>query len=153
MQHLQHATVECHRALAQLRSGLLPCPLSCPSTTRLHNGFRWLHWRLRGFHHRHGDNNFCYGHLGDDRDHGHGHHHGQLSHTHNSNGDELDGHHRIETGKVFPVCGNTWRMLAETRFAPHFDFIGNFDTHYGIFDGCGKSLPFTTADKAPGACC
>jgi arsenite methyltransferase len=66
---------------------------------------------------------------------------------------ELDGHHRIETGKVFPVCGNTWRMLAETRFAPHFDFIGNFDTHYGIFDGCGKSLPFTTADKAPGACC
>ena len=40
-----------------------------------------------------------------------------------------------------------------SRFAPHFDFIGNFDTHYGIFDGCGKSLPFTTADKAPGACC
>ena len=28
---------------------------------------------------------------------------------------ELDGHHLIERGKVFPVCGNTWRMLADTR--------------------------------------
>ncbi|HSD92787.1 MAG TPA: methyltransferase domain-containing protein, partial [Methyloceanibacter sp.] len=24
---------------------------------------------------------------------------------------ELDGHHLIEKGKIFPVCGNTWRML------------------------------------------
>ncbi|CAK0851159.1 unnamed protein product [Prorocentrum cordatum] len=43
----------------------------------------------------------------------------------------LDGHHAIEKGKVFPVCGNTWRMLADTRFKRHFEFIGNFDTHYG----------------------
>ena len=35
---------------------------------------------------------------------------------------ELDGHHLIERGKVFPVCGNTWRMLADTRFAPAFRF-------------------------------
>ena len=34
----------------------------------------------------------------------------------------LDGHHLIERGKVFPVCGNTWRMLADTRFQPHFEF-------------------------------
>ena len=62
---------------------------------------------------------------------------------------ELDGHHLIETGKVFPVCGNTWRMLADTRFAPHFDFIGDFATHYGIFPGCGTSIPFaTTAARA-----
>ena len=47
----------------------------------------------------------------------------------------LDGHHLIERGKVFPVCGNTWRMLADTRFQPHFDFIGDFSTHYGIFPG------------------
>jgi SAM-dependent methyltransferase len=51
---------------------------------------------------------------------------------------ELDGHHRIERGKVFPVCGNTWRMLANTRFAPHFDFIGDFGTHYGIFPGWAR---------------
>ncbi|OFW71952.1 MAG: methyltransferase type 11 [Alphaproteobacteria bacterium RBG_16_64_48] len=58
---------------------------------------------------------------------------------------ELDGHHLIERGKVFPVCGNSWRMLADTRFAPHFDFLGDFGTHYGIFPGCGTSIPFATA--------
>lgn len=62
---------------------------------------------------------------------------------------ELDGHHLIERGKVFPVCGNTWRMLADTRFAPHFDFIGDFGTHYGIFPGCGTSIPFATTAAAP----
>ena len=46
---------------------------------------------------------------------------------------------------MFPVCGNTWRMLADTRFAPHFDFIGDFATHYGIFPGCGTSIPFATS--------
>merc|ERR1711871_1568032 len=55
---------------------------------------------------------------------------------------ELDGHHKIETGKVFPVCGNTWRMMADTRLAAHFDFIGDFSVHYGIFDGCGKGVPY-----------
>lgn len=68
---------------------------------------------------------------------------------------ELDAHHFIETGKVFPVCGNTWRMLQETRFAEHFEFIGNFSTHYGIFTGCGVDVPFqdplTAANGA--ACC
>lgn len=62
---------------------------------------------------------------------------------------ELDGHHLIERGKVFPVCGNTWRMLTDTRFAPHFDFIGGFSTHYGIFPGCGTSIPFATTEAAP----
>jgi SAM-dependent methyltransferase len=69
---------------------------------------------------------------------------------------ELDGHHLIERGKVFPVCGNTWRMLADTRFAPHFEFIGDFGTHYGIFPGCGTSIPFATAavsSKSSGSCC
>ena len=68
---------------------------------------------------------------------------------------ELDGHHLIERGKVFPVCGNTWRMLADTRFAPHFDFIGDFGTHYGIFPGCGTSIPFaiSAGAKSSGGCC
>jgi len=69
----------------------------------------------------------------------------------------LDGHHLIERGKVFPVCGNTWRMLAETRFAPHFDFVGDFSTHYGIFPGCGTSIPFASEGAASatggGGCC
>jgi len=68
----------------------------------------------------------------------------------------LDGHHDIEKGKVFPVCGNTWRMLADTRFARHFDFIGNFETHYGIYDGCGTLIPFESAKEGQaggGGCC
>lgn len=67
----------------------------------------------------------------------------------------LDKHHDIETGRVFPVCGNTWHMLQGTRMAPHFEFIGNFNTHYGIFKGCGSDLPFDTNPGATstGACC
>ncbi len=60
----------------------------------------------------------------------------------------LDKHHRIETGRVFPVCGNTWRMLHETRFRPCFEFIGDGQTHYGLFPGCGGGLPF---DETGGA--
>jgi SAM-dependent methyltransferase len=69
----------------------------------------------------------------------------------------LDGHHSIEKGKVFPVCGNTWRMIHDTRFKRHFEFIGNFDTHYGIYDGCGTLIPFASAKDGKGAsgggCC
>jgi SAM-dependent methyltransferase len=53
----------------------------------------------------------------------------------------LDSHHSIETGRVFPVCGNTWRMLHDTRFKPHFDFIGDFKTHYGLFRAAAWSRP------------
>ncbi|MGQ0531707.1 MAG: methyltransferase domain-containing protein [Caulobacteraceae bacterium] len=69
---------------------------------------------------------------------------------------ELDAHHRIEAGKVFAVCGNTWRMLRESRFTPHFEFIGDFARHFGIFPGCGAEAPFAEADvgaaPAPGCC-
>ncbi|NQW62827.1 MAG: methyltransferase domain-containing protein [Deltaproteobacteria bacterium] len=68
----------------------------------------------------------------------------------------LDGHHAIERGRVFPVCGNTWRMLHDTRFAPYFDFIGNFERHFGIFPGCGTPNPLEPAAGAvlaAGACC
>ncbi len=69
---------------------------------------------------------------------------------------ELDAHHHIEAGRIFPVCGNSWRMLAETRFAEYFDFIGDFSTHYGIFPGCGTAMPFSE-NRSPEAqssgCC
>ncbi|WP_172331216.1 methyltransferase domain-containing protein [Mangrovicoccus sp. HB161399] len=66
----------------------------------------------------------------------------------------LDDHHEIQAGKVFPVCGNTWKMLAETRFAEHFTFIGDFSTHYGIFEGCGGNSPFNAAaPDAAASCC
>jgi len=68
---------------------------------------------------------------------------------------ELDAHHRMETGKRFPVCGNTWLMLHNTRFRDHFEFFGNTDTHLGIFPGCGTGLPFSASvgDESKTSCC
>jgi len=68
----------------------------------------------------------------------------------------LDDHHRIEAGRMFPVCGNSWKMLADTRFAGHFEFFGDFSTHYGIYPDCGTLFPL--AGSAPqvasgGGCC
>ncbi|MEG6509984.1 methyltransferase domain-containing protein [Methyloligella sp. 2.7D] len=68
----------------------------------------------------------------------------------------LDAHHAIERGKVFPVCGNTWHMLKQSRFAPFFEFIGDFATHYGIFEGCGTQMPFAEGVAVAGSdssCC
>ena len=68
----------------------------------------------------------------------------------------LDAHHRIEAGRMFPVCGNSWMMLAETRFAEHFEFFGDFSRHYGVFPDCGTAMPFGQASGSEGesaACC
>ena len=67
----------------------------------------------------------------------------------------LDKHHNIETGKPFPVCGNTWRMLHDSRFAPHFNFVGDFSHHRGLFEACGSSMPFDaeTECNEPSTCC
>lgn len=64
----------------------------------------------------------------------------------------LDNHHRIDKGTVFPLCGNSWRMLQESRFASHFEFCGDFDNHYGIFAGCGKTVA-TETSALFSACC
>ncbi len=68
----------------------------------------------------------------------------------------LDKHHAIETGRHFPVCGNTWRMLQDSRFKPHFEFYGDMNKHFGIFAGCGTTLPFdtdTTVHPDSSGCC
>lgn len=67
----------------------------------------------------------------------------------------LDKHHDIESGRIFPVCGNTWRMLHDSRFSEHFEFIGSFDRHYGMFEGCGGGLPFDSSVISTGSesCC
>lgn len=68
---------------------------------------------------------------------------------------DLDDHHKFEKGKIESVCGNTYMMLHDTRFAKHFDFFGGFDKHYGIFEGCGGAMPFSldSNGSAEGACC
>jgi SAM-dependent methyltransferase len=68
----------------------------------------------------------------------------------------FDKHHVMEAGRVFPVCGNTFRMLKDTRLAPHFDFIGDASRHYGLFPGCGGVLPFDSPTSQVGdgsPCC
>jgi hypothetical protein len=57
-------------------------------------------------------------------------------------------------------------MLADSRLAPHFSFIGDFSRHYGLFAGCGGELPFggpssasaespqaAAASATEGSCC
>lgn len=67
----------------------------------------------------------------------------------------LDGHHAMERGKAFLICGNTWKILEQSRFASHFEFIGNFSNHYGIFPGCGTNIPFVDEDVSgqSASCC
>ena len=71
----------------------------------------------------------------------------------------LDQHHVIEAHKMFPVCGNTYRMLSDTRFAGHFDFFGTWDNHFGVFEGCGTVMPFNessghdNSDASSDRCC
>ncbi len=67
----------------------------------------------------------------------------------------LDKHHIIDKGRMFPVCGNTYRMLNESRFAPHFEFFGDRSTHYGIYADCGTALPFEQGGESSegGGCC
>jgi len=70
----------------------------------------------------------------------------------------LDKHHYIEKGRHFPVCGNTWRMLQESRFNEHFEFFGDGSKHFGIFSDCGTTLPFAEQSQnseknTSGGCC
>lgn len=55
---------------------------------------------------------------------------------------DLDDHHRFEKNKPVLVCGNTYYMLAKTRFATHFKIIGDFTNHFGLFP-CGKPIETT----------
>lgn len=69
---------------------------------------------------------------------------------------QLDDHHVFEKGRVVPVCGNTWMMLADTRYRDYFDFIGDFSSHYGIFPGCGTEIPYqdgSEGEPVAAACC
>lgn len=62
---------------------------------------------------------------------------------------ELDDHHRFETGKPLRVCGNSFDMLAGTRYRDHFQLHGDQRTHFGLFD----CAPTATVAMSAGACC
>jgi SAM-dependent methyltransferase len=62
----------------------------------------------------------------------------------------LDDHHRFETGRPLRVCGNTFDMLAGSRYAAHFDLVGDKRVHFGLFD-C-EPAP-RSASPGAAACC
>jgi len=70
---------------------------------------------------------------------------------------QLDGGHRFSTGKIYSVCGNTYLMLAATRFNGHFDFWGDFSSHFGMYPECGtvpmKAVSVPTASSVGESCC
>ena len=65
---------------------------------------------------------------------------------------ELDDHHRFEAGRCVPVCGNTADMIAQTRYGPHFEVIGDKAVHYGLFD-CAPSPEQGAQDAVADARC
>ena len=65
----------------------------------------------------------------------------------------LDAHHTFTHGIQVAVCGNSYDMLHETRFAKHFEFMGNNQTHLGIFEGCGTEMPFNESKQTTSSCC
>ena len=56
-----------------------------------------------------------------------------LDYHRNSRVFPLDPAHRFEAGKPERVCGNTAAMVADTRFAPHFEVTGDRSPHFGLF--------------------
>ncbi len=63
---------------------------------------------------------------------------------------DLDDHHHFETGKPLRVCGNTYDMLDCSRYAEHFELLGDKSVHFGLFD-C--SPPNTSITLESGAAC
>lgn len=63
----------------------------------------------------------------------------------------LDDHHLFRTGMPVTVCGNTAKMLGETRFGPHFSLQGDFSTHFGPFGRAPSTNDEPTMSSM--ACC
>jgi hypothetical protein len=65
---------------------------------------------------------------------------------------ELDDHHRFETGRPLRVCGNTFDMLAQSRYGRFFSLQGEKTTHFGLFD-CAPAQAGVASAAPAGACC
>ena len=64
----------------------------------------------------------------------------------------LDDHHRFETSRPMRVCGNTFDMLAQSRYARHFNLAGDTSVHFGLFD-CAPPATAMSASASPSPCC
>ncbi len=68
---------------------------------------------------------------------------------------ELDQDYCFATGHKTPVCGNTYRLVQQSRFAGHFDYFGDFSRHLGEFSGSMRKINFSgeASPSQSGACC
>ncbi|MGR9053755.1 MAG: methyltransferase domain-containing protein [Gammaproteobacteria bacterium] len=64
---------------------------------------------------------------------------------------DLDDHHHFETGRPLRVCGNTADMLGGSRYARHFEILGDKSTHFGLFDCAPPNKSLNLESGA--ACC
>jgi ubiquinone/menaquinone biosynthesis C-methylase UbiE len=69
-------------------------------------------------------------------------------------GDEFlfDDKTTFKKGENYLVSGNTFNILKGSRYKGNFEFIGNQNTHYGIFNEKAVAIPFTKP-KAKSSCC
>jgi len=67
----------------------------------------------------------------------------------------LDSETEFKKGIVVEVCGNTFRMLQTSRFSPHFELIGDDNTHFGTFSSKIPEFPSaeTPSDVQASGCC
>ena len=61
----------------------------------------------------------------------------------------LDGAHIFHKNKPQRICGNTARMLSQTRFKEHFTIKGDASEHLGIFTDCSTPPPGGEDHKNP----
>ena len=69
---------------------------------------------------------------------------------------ELDQSHIFPRNYPVKICGNTALMLSKTRFKEHFKIVGDFSTHFGLFDCKEKISSGLTASNNitdEGGCC
>ena len=65
----------------------------------------------------------------------------------------LDEQYCFQTGIPVPVCGNTYKMISESRFGDHFKVTGDFSTHFGPFDCSVVSVQEGINSNESDACC
>lgn len=75
---------------------------------------------------------------------------------HHPDGIRLDKQTWLVAGQETPVCGNSYRILGESRLGDHFDFNPGDGVHRGVFPGTDRRIPFDAGLKvglALGGCC
>ena len=73
---------------------------------------------------------------------------------HAADGITFDKQHRFETGQPTAIGGNTARILQQSRFAGHFEIVGDDACHYGPFNTSASDIPFDhEASNVVKQCC